>query len=114
MADEDTNAVTQRHSRIRGTIQRDGHDPRRRRAEPLERISHQHRLAHTIGALLGVDVRPQFAPPRDGEVRHSRAAVARFAERAGFRAATDLRAGLEATIADMRSLRLSLTESTRS
>ncbi|HEX9370841.1 MAG TPA: NAD-dependent epimerase/dehydratase family protein [Roseiflexaceae bacterium] len=59
-------------------------------------------LAHTIGALLGVDVRPQFAPPRDGEVRHSRADVARFAERAGFRAATSLRAGLEATIADMR------------
>lgn len=59
-------------------------------------------LAQTIGNLLGVRVQPNFAPERIGEVRHSCADIARFAEQAGFRASVDLISGLAATLAPLR------------
>ena len=55
-------------------------------------------LVDTIGDVLGVPIEPRFAPPRDGEIRHSLADVSRFAERAGFRARVGLRDGLAAMI----------------
>lgn len=55
-------------------------------------------LAHMIGAALHLVVKPQFLPPRDGEVRHSRASVELFASRAGYRPETDLRTGILATV----------------
>jgi nucleoside-diphosphate-sugar epimerase len=55
-------------------------------------------LVETLCDLLGVPCRPEFAPPRPGEVRHSRADVARFAARAGFCATTGLREGLRETL----------------
>jgi nucleoside-diphosphate-sugar epimerase len=55
-------------------------------------------LVQTIGELLNLPVSPHFAPPRSGEVRHSRADTTHFAERARFQAAIGLREGLAATI----------------
>lgn len=55
-------------------------------------------LVAAIGAQLQVNVQPIFAEPRLGEVRHSRADVSRFAERAGFRARHSLPAGLALTV----------------
>lgn len=56
-------------------------------------------LAREISDILGVPLAPNFAPQRQGEVRHSRADVSLFAERAGFRAMVSLREGLEAAVA---------------
>lgn len=56
-------------------------------------------LANTIGKLLAVAVDPIFEPPRSGEVRHSCADVSLFSQTTGYRAATDLQSGLQATIA---------------
>ena len=55
-------------------------------------------LVEAIGELLGMEVQPQFAPARAGEVRHSRADVSRFAEQAGFRAQLSLIDGLAAML----------------
>ena len=60
-------------------------------------------LVDTIGDLLGVQIQPHFAAARAGEVRHSCANVAHFAERAGFRARVSLREGLAAIVKDNRS-----------
>lgn len=54
-------------------------------------------LAETIGACLGQEVHPVFAPPREGEVRRSCADVSAFAG-AGFRARVTLREGLARTV----------------
>ncbi|NWG19346.1 MAG: GDP-mannose 4,6-dehydratase [Chloroflexi bacterium] len=54
-------------------------------------------LAETIGACLGREVRPLFAPAREGEVRRSCADVSAFAA-AGFRARVTLRDGLTQTV----------------
>jgi UDP-glucose 4-epimerase len=59
-------------------------------------------LAHMIGELLGVGVRPNFADTRDGEVRHSCADVTQFAQQAGFQAQASLYEGLQATIMEAR------------
>jgi nucleoside-diphosphate-sugar epimerase len=56
-------------------------------------------LVAVLGELLGLEVRPQFEPARAGEARHSHADVDLLRERTGFQAATDLRAGLAATLA---------------
>lgn len=55
-------------------------------------------LATALAGLLGVAGEPSFAPPREGEVRRSRADVTAFAG-AGFRAPTGLREGLARTLA---------------
>lgn len=55
-------------------------------------------LARLIGLALGKPVAPVFLPPRAGEVRHSCADVQLFAEKTGYRAETDLAAGLAATV----------------
>jgi nucleoside-diphosphate-sugar epimerase len=55
-------------------------------------------LALTVGELLGIEVQPDFAPPRSGEVRHSCADMSLFARSAGFRAQHSLREGLAATL----------------
>lgn len=56
-------------------------------------------LANLVGEAMGVVVAPTFAPPREGEIRHSCADVSRFAARAGYVAQTSLRQGLAATVA---------------
>lgn len=56
-------------------------------------------LALAIGAQLGVEVSPVFAPARDGELLRSYGDVSAFAA-AGFRAATTLDAGLALTVGE--------------
>jgi UDP-glucose 4-epimerase len=55
-------------------------------------------LAQLIAASLKIELQPHFLPPREGEVRHSRAEVALFAQQAGYRAMTSLAEGLKATV----------------
>jgi nucleoside-diphosphate-sugar epimerase len=59
-------------------------------------------LAQQVGAALELPVQPQFLPPREGEVRHSRADMRRFAEHAGFQAQMPLAEGIAATVASFR------------
>lgn len=56
-------------------------------------------MAKMIADILDIPIEPNFLPARDGEIRDSCADVSLFAERAGFQAATNLREGLEATVA---------------
>jgi nucleoside-diphosphate-sugar epimerase len=55
-------------------------------------------LAQVIGDALGVPAQPAFAPPREGELRRSRADVSAFAA-AGFTARVPLREGVARTVA---------------
>ncbi len=57
-----------------------------------------------ICRACGVDnLQPDHGPARPGDIRHSRAAVARVAELLGWRAEVPLDAGLEATVAWYRA-----------
>jgi UDP-glucose 4-epimerase len=56
-------------------------------------------LATTVNRLCGSDLPIRHAPPRDGEIRHSRAEIARARERLGFRPTVDLERGLAALVA---------------
>ena len=58
-------------------------------------------LLAVLAAAAGVAAKPEHAPARLGEVRHSRAAVSRARTLLGFRAATPLSAGLKHTAAWM-------------
>ena len=60
-------------------------------------------LCRSLATLIGVDLRPQYAPPRTGDVRHSMADVGRAAALLGWRAEVDFRTGLERTVAWYRS-----------
>src|SRR5690242_17256252 len=61
-------------------------------------------VLRVLGEQLGVEPQPQFADPRPGDVRHSRA-DAHAAERdLGFRAAVGLDDGLRLTVDWLRSL----------
>lgn len=55
-------------------------------------------LAQLIAATLEIELQPHFLPPREGEVRHSRAEVALFAQHAGYRALTSLAEGIKTTV----------------
>jgi nucleoside-diphosphate-sugar epimerase len=55
-----------------------------------------------VNRLLGSRVRPKFAPPRRGDVRHSKADVSKAKRLLGYRASVSLREGLERTIEWLR------------
>ncbi|MFN8558517.1 MAG: NAD-dependent epimerase/dehydratase family protein [Dehalococcoidia bacterium] len=55
-------------------------------------------LLTTVRAVLHADAAIVFGPARPGDVRHSRADIARLCERLGFTAQRDLAAGLRETI----------------
>ena len=57
-----------------------------------------------LAGLLGVEPHPQFAEPRAGDVRHSRADPAAAAADLGFRASIELEAGLAQTVDWLRTL----------
>ncbi|MCA9288148.1 MAG: NAD-dependent epimerase/dehydratase family protein [Phycisphaerales bacterium] len=62
-------------------------------------------LLELLAAMARLGDRPPQArhePPRSGDVRHSRADIARIRERLGYEAATTLEEGLRATIDAMR------------
>jgi UDP-glucose 4-epimerase len=61
-------------------------------------------LLELIGGVLGVEPDPEFAPPRVGDVLHSRADISRAREMLGYEPATDLEAGLRDALAYYRAL----------
>ncbi|MBN2491968.1 MAG: NAD-dependent epimerase/dehydratase family protein [Planctomycetes bacterium] len=56
-------------------------------------------LLAEIGAIVGIALAPEHAPPRAGDIRHSQADISRAAQRLGFTPRYSLRQGLEATVA---------------
>jgi UDP-glucose 4-epimerase len=62
-----------------------------------------------LAATLGRVVRVEYAPPREGEVRHSCADVRRLQHVTGFRASTDLAMGLREVVDDKRVLDVAAT-----
>jgi len=55
-----------------------------------------------VNRLLGTNVKPKFAAPRPGDVRHSKADISKAKRLLGYRASVSLREGLERTIAWLR------------
>ncbi|HZM16681.1 MAG TPA: SDR family oxidoreductase [Candidatus Krumholzibacteria bacterium] len=60
-------------------------------------------LFRSLAHLIGVDFRPQYAPPRQGDVRHSQADVRRAEALLGWRPAVDFQSGLARTVDWYRS-----------
>ena len=55
-------------------------------------------LWHTIRGIAGIDVVPQYGPPRPGDVRDSLAALEHIRERMGYEAKVSLEEGLARTL----------------
>jgi UDP-glucose 4-epimerase len=66
-----------------------------------ERIS-LNQLVSDLREQLEVEIEPERAPPRPGDVRHSLADISRAAEVIGYSPAVGFREGLELTIEDLR------------
>ncbi|MBI2964512.1 MAG: NAD-dependent epimerase/dehydratase family protein [Deltaproteobacteria bacterium] len=60
------------------------------------------RVIEQVNRLLGKRLAPLFAPPRAGDVRHSKADVAKAKRLLGYQATVSLSEGLERTIAWLR------------
>jgi nucleoside-diphosphate-sugar epimerase len=60
-------------------------------------------LCAALGELIGTDVRPVFAAPRAGDVRHSRAAIARARDLLGYQPGVGWHEGLRRTVEWFRS-----------
>lgn len=56
-------------------------------------------LVETLNELLGTQLPPLYVPKRPGDIRHSRADIARARELLGYDPGVDLRAGLKRTLA---------------
>ena len=56
------------------------------------------RLAALIGELMELDIKPVYAPPRIGDVRHSRADISKAQRLLGYQPCVSLKAGLRKTI----------------
>jgi UDP-glucose 4-epimerase len=61
-------------------------------------------LLATLNRLLGTSVEPRFAPPRAGDIRHSRADIRRARERLGYQPAVSFEEGLAETVEWYKSL----------
>lgn len=59
-------------------------------------------LAGTLTDLLGVDAEPIHDPPREGDIRHSGADIARAREQLDFEPSVSLAGGLERTVESVR------------
>ena len=55
-------------------------------------------LAALIGELMELDIKPVYAPPRVGDVRHSRADIRKAQRLLGYQPCVSLKAGLRKTI----------------
>ncbi len=55
-------------------------------------------LYRLIAELIGTDLKPRYAPPRPGDVRHSLADVSKAQRLLGLKEVVDLREGLQRTI----------------
>jgi len=60
-------------------------------------------LLREINDLCGASIEPVFAPPRAGDVKHSRADIAKAREILGYEPTVDLREGLRRAIEHYRS-----------
>ncbi len=56
-------------------------------------------LYATLGDILGFKGRPNYGPPRAGDVQHSLASIDRASRELGYEPQTDFRHGLEKTVA---------------
>jgi nucleoside-diphosphate-sugar epimerase len=59
-------------------------------------------LVRELSDLLSTSVAPRYAPPREGDVKHSLADITRAKELLGFRPRVDFREGLRRTVAHFR------------
>ncbi|HSD09556.1 MAG TPA: LPS biosynthesis protein WbpP, partial [Candidatus Binatia bacterium] len=55
-----------------------------------------------LNQLLGTSIAPEFAPPRRGDVRHSKADISKAKRLLGYRVSVPLAEGLERTVAWLR------------
>ncbi len=55
-------------------------------------------LCQSLAAKIGVDIRPRYAEPRQGDVRHSMADVRRAVQVLGWKPQVDFDSGLERTV----------------
>jgi nucleoside-diphosphate-sugar epimerase len=55
-----------------------------------------------VNRLLGTTIAPKFAPPRPGDVRHSKADISKAKRLLGYRVSVPLAEGLERTVAWLR------------
>lgn len=55
-------------------------------------------LVKLLQEIVGVKLKPQYAPPRPGDVRHSLADISKARKLLGYQATTDVRKGLEQTV----------------
>jgi UDP-glucose 4-epimerase len=55
-------------------------------------------LAKAINRILGKDVKPRFAPPRPGDVKHSMADISRAKELLGYEPVVSFEEGLKKTV----------------
>jgi nucleoside-diphosphate-sugar epimerase len=60
------------------------------------------RLIRELGALLGQEIEPVYAPPRSGDVTHSLADLSRARRDLGYEPSVPLRDGLRRTIEHAR------------
>ncbi|MAB80435.1 MAG: LPS biosynthesis protein WbpP [Planctomycetes bacterium] len=60
-------------------------------------------LLRTMAEIAGLEGDPEHLPSRSGDVRHSRASIDRIRSRLGYEPETDLREGLEETLAWYRA-----------
>lgn len=56
------------------------------------------RLAALIGELMRLEIKPVYAPPRVGDVRHSRADISKAQRLLGYQPCVSIKAGLRKTI----------------
>jgi UDP-glucose 4-epimerase len=61
-------------------------------------------LVGLLNRILGTSLRPRFAPARPGDVRHSRADIAKARRRLGYRVEVSLVEGLERTVEWLRGI----------
>jgi len=67
-------------------------------------------LAQQIAALMGVEGRFRLAPPRPGEVKHSRASVDKAGQVLGYEPIVDFQSGLHETVKTLRSQQAAVSE----
>jgi nucleoside-diphosphate-sugar epimerase len=63
-------------------------------------------LFEAIREIVGSDVRPTYAPPRVGDVKHSQADISLARERLGYEPTTSLQEGLQRCVDFYASRRL--------
>lgn len=69
-------------------------------------------LLHLMAKEVGVEPEPEFAPPRPGDVRHSKADISLAQKILGYRVEVELEEGIKRTMDHMKGLDLTWEEET--